>query len=270
MECEGREGIEEQTHLEKPDITVGVLSSSAWPSAGGTVTDKSGQPFAVEAESATNEYTVYLKQAGSGDMASSSSMGSGSGLGTTRCNDNSTSSQQPVSTQTIQLNDVEKLVNPQEQHNYSEETVPDDVLREERLKTLLYNTDHKIGERFDTANLTFNPSMYLLLLHDMHVWKYNTDHARLTQTHTRPGLGADTDESGTAVRAAGLGSAAEGQMSSEQFSHEIDAETFALEDNVLLKMCWRRWRKRWWSSTDLEDNRIGSGHLRDSVLSNDT
>jgi hypothetical protein len=43
-------------------------------------------------------------------------------------------------------------------------------------------------------------------------------------------------------------------MSSEQFNHEVDVETLALEDNMLLKMCWRRWRKRWWSRTDLEDN----------------
>jgi hypothetical protein len=75
-----------------------------------------------------------------------------------------------------------------------------------------------------------------------------------TTRHIHSGLGADTDKSETVVRAAGLGSAAEGQMSSEQFNQEVDIETLALEDNVLLKTCWRRWRKQWWSRTDLEDN----------------
>ena len=68
-------------------------------------------------------------------------------------------------------------------------------------------------------------------------------------------------------------------MSSEQFNHEVDIETLAytkmcwrrwckrwwsstdLEDNVSLKMCWRRWRKRWRSRTDLEDNVLLSSYL---------
>ena len=50
-------------------------------------------------------------------------------------------------------------MNHQEQRNHSEEALPDDVLREERLKTLLYNTDYKIGEWFDTANLIFSSTI---------------------------------------------------------------------------------------------------------------